>query len=138
MSEQMTINDVRKIVHAELEAAGIQVPIELKFDYSFITNTDFVEKTKKFIKICNGDLRNCIYVSKVGTRYDDLHYFDLLFVVDESGDPICLPIPLARRLFNVGSIQSYQVKGVIQGEVYEHIYRHYYNYRNSAIGMGSF
>jgi hypothetical protein len=130
--DQMSVNDIRMIVHAEMEAMGIPVPVELKFDYSFIEGAENVAKTKKFIKLCNGNLSNCLYVSKAGARYDDPYYFDLLFVVDENGRPFCLPIPLARRLFGVGMIQSCDTKGVIQGYMYEYIYKAYYEHKNDG------
>ena len=126
--EQMSISDVRKIVHAELEAAGIHVPVELKFDYSFISGAENVAKTKRFIKLCDGDYRNSIYVQKLGERYGDEDYFDLLFVVDEKGRPICIPVPLARKLFGC-EIKSTWMGQLSRGQ-YEYIYKAYYENKN--------
>jgi hypothetical protein len=51
----------------------------------------------------------------------------LLFVVDEDRRPICIPVPLARILFNNKSInQSACHRGVISGYLYEYIYKAYY------------
>ena len=126
--EQITLNEYRKIIHEELEKCGIKVPVELKFDYSCITGTENLSKTKKFIRLCKGNWMNSIYVSKDGERYGDDRYFDLLFVVDENGYPVCIPVPLARTLFNDKSInQSACHRGCMSGYLYEYIYKAYYN-----------
>jgi hypothetical protein len=129
MSEQMTIQDLKKIIHEEMEKAGIKVPVEEKFDYSCIQGEENVRKTREFIRLCDGKLCNTTYVSKPGARDGDYHYFDLLFVVNEKGYPICLPVPLARKLFNVGMIQSPDCRSVIQGTLYEYIYKLYYEWK---------
>lgn len=125
--EQITLNEYRKIVHEELEKCGVSVPVELKFDYSCIQGAENVEKTKKFVKLCNGNWRNAIYVTKNGERYGDYQFFDLLFVVDENDAPICLPVPLARVLFSESDINPVCCHDVIKGMTYEYIYRKFYN-----------
>lgn len=123
--DQMSISEIRKIVHAELEAAGVPVPVELKFDYTFISGAENVAKTKKFIKLCDGKVSNTLYVSKMGERCGDYQYFDLLFVADEKGRPVCIPVPLARKLFGQ-EIKTNHCCGALTGGVYEYIYKAYY------------
>lgn len=122
--EQVALNEYRKVIYEELEKCGIKVPVELKFDYSCIEGTENLAKTKKFIKLCNGDYRNSMYVKKYGERYGDDRYFDLLFCVDEKGYPVCIPVPIARKLFSCDITNTFM--GQITGGQYEYIYRAYY------------
>jgi len=123
--EQITLNEYRKVIHEELEKCGIKIPVELKFDLSIIEGTENVAKTKQFLKLCNGDYRNSVYVKKFGERDGDDRYFDLLFCVGEDGTPVCIPIPIARRLFDCKIESTYF--GQITGVQYEYIYKAFYN-----------
>jgi hypothetical protein len=123
--EQMTLQEYRKIIHEELEKCGVKIPIELKFDLSIISGAENVAKTKRFLQLCNGDYRNSMYVKKIGERYSDDRYFDLLFCVDEKGYPVCIPVPLARKLFGCDIKSTYF--GQITGGQYEYIYKTFYS-----------
>lgn len=125
MSEQMTLQEYRKIVHEELEKCGVKIPIELKFDLSIIVGTENVAKTKRFLQLCDGNYLNSMYVKKSGERCGDTQYFDLLFCVDERGYPVCIPVPIARKLFGREIQITYM--GQLTGGQYEYIYRAYYN-----------
>jgi len=114
--------EVREIIFEILEDIGISVPIEKKFDLSECSQK---EKVKEFLKITQGDYRNSIYVVKPGSR-DDSYYYDLLFCVNSDGDPICIPVPIARKLFNTPHIESTHCKGIIPGSIYEYIFKHHY------------
>jgi hypothetical protein len=114
--------EIRRLIQDELEKCGVVVPVEEKFDYSGFDKPDLM---KQFIKLCNGNWRHTIYVKKYGQRYDDEQYFDLLFVVNDFGHPICIPVPLARKLFNE-EIGSAFCLDMIKGYTYELIYKYYY------------
>lgn len=117
--------DIKKIVHEELKKCGIRIPVEETFDYSGLEEPD---KCKKFVKLTSGIWRWAIYVQKNGERYGDKQYFDLLFVVDEKGEPVCMPVPIARKLFNEEIKPDYCIH-VMPGYIYEYIYKAYYEER---------
>lgn len=116
---------LRRLIQDELEKCGIRVPIEEKFDYS---QFDKPEILKKFVKLCYGDWRHAIYIKKNGERYGDNQYFDLLFQVDKNSYPICIPVPIARKLFNE-EISANSCVDTMKGSTYEKIYRYYYENR---------
>lgn len=118
----MDKKQIEQIVFETLEKCGVRVPVEAKFDYSECEQS---AKAMEFVRLTDGDWRNAIYVSKDGERWDDAQYFDLLYIPNENGEPICIPVPIARKLFNQ-PIGAYSCKGTILGHVYETIYRHYY------------
>jgi hypothetical protein len=121
--KKMNKEFVKKLIHEELAKCGIVMPIEETFDY---TNIDQPEKTKQFVKLVHGQWQNGIYVKKTCSN-DCLpgNYYDLLFTVAESGIPICLPVPVAERLWHENVIPG-QCRSIITGQVYESIYRFYY------------
>jgi hypothetical protein len=123
--EQMTLQKYRKIIHEDLEKCGVKIPVELKFDLSIISGAENIAKTKKFLQLCNGDYRNSMYVKKCGERNGDYRYFDLLFCVDKNGWPVCIPVPVARKLFNCDITNTYRAQ--ITGGQYEYIYKAFYN-----------
>ena len=114
--------DIEKIVWEQLEKCGIKIPVEEKFDYSQVEEKD---KCKNFIRLTNGNWTNAIYIKKNGQRYGDEQYFDLLFVINEEGEPICVPVPIARKLFKEDIVPTY-CRETISGVLYEYIYRNYY------------
>jgi len=114
--------ELRRLIQDELEKCGVVVPVEEKFDYSRFEKPDLI---KQFIKLCNGNWRHTIYVKKYGERYGDEQYFDLLFVVNDFGHPICIPVPIARILFGE-EIGSAFCLDIIKGYTYELIYKYYY------------
>jgi hypothetical protein len=113
---------IEQIIYETLEKCGVRVPVEAKFDYS---ECEQPAKAMEFVRLTDGDWRNAIYVSKDGERRGDAQYFDLLYIPNENGEPICIPVPVARKLFNQ-PIGAYPCKWTIPGHVYETIYRHYY------------
>lgn len=123
----MDKKQIEKIIFETLEKCGIKIPVEQKFDYSC---TDMPEKAMEFVRLTGGNWRNSVYVRKFGRRYDDEHYFDLLFVANEKGEPVCLPVPIASKLFNE-DIDMRMCKGSLMGGAYEIIYRHYYEEQKS-------
>lgn len=114
--------ELRRLIQNELEKCGVAVPVEEKFDYSRFEKPDLI---KQFIKLCNGNWKKSIYVKKYGERYGDSQYFDLLFVVDKYGYPNCIPVPIARKLFNEEIIPE-KCLHIMNGSVYEYIYKAYY------------
>ena len=119
----MDRKDIEKIIYETLKKCGVRVPVEAKFDYS---ECEQPAKAMEFVRLINGDWRNAIYVSKNGgEKRGDTQYFDLLYTPNENGEPICIPVPVARKLFNQ-SINAFYCKYTIPGHVYETIYRHYY------------
>jgi hypothetical protein len=114
--------ELRRLIQNELEKCGVKVPAEEKFDYSGFDKPDLL---RNFIKICNGYWKNSIYVRKYGQRYEDTQYFDLLFVVNEFGHPNCIPIPIARKLFNEEIVPE-DCLHIMSGSIYEYIYKVYY------------
>jgi hypothetical protein len=118
----MDKKQIEQIIFETLEKCGVRVPVEAKFDYSGLEQP---AKAMEFIRLTQGELSNAIYVSKIGGRDGDSQYFDLLFAVNEQGEPVCIPVPIARKLFN-NLIDASECKGTMSGRVYETIYRHYY------------
>jgi hypothetical protein len=118
----MDKKQIEQIIFETLEKCGVRVPVEAKFDYSGLEQP---AKAMEFIRLTQGELSNAIYVSKIGGRDGDSQYFDLLFAVNEQGEPVCIPVPIARKLFN-NLIDAFECKGTMSGRVYETIYRHYY------------
>ena len=113
---------IEQIIYETLKKCGVKVPVEAKFDYS---ECEEPAKAKEFVRLTNGDWRNAIYVSKDGEKLGDRQYFDLLYIPNENGEPICIPVPVARKLFNQ-PINAGYCNCTIPGHVYETIYRHYY------------
>ena len=113
---------IEQIIYEILKKCGVRVPVEAKFDYS---ECEQPAKAMEFVRLTDGDWRNAIYVSKDGERQGDRQYFDLLYIPNENGEPICIPVPVARKLFNQ-PINAFYCKCTIQGHIYETIYRHYY------------
>lgn len=122
----MDRKEIEKIVFDVLERCGFIIPVEAKFDYSC---TEEPEKAKEFVRLTKGNWRNAIYVRKEGERYGDSQYFDLLCAVNEKGEPICIPVPIARELFNE-PINGMSCMGWMTGSAYEAIYKRYYEKRN--------
>jgi hypothetical protein len=121
MSEHLSLYEIKKLIHEELERCGVKVPVEEKFDYSFTGNPD---KCKKFVRLVQGDWKRAIYVKKSSNDYHTADYYDLLFAVDTDGAPVCIPVPIANRLF--GFINPMECRTIMTGAVYEDIYRKYY------------
>jgi hypothetical protein len=117
---------IEQIIFETLEKCGINVPLEVKFDYSC---TQEPAKAREFVRITEGNWRNAIYVNKEGSKFGDAQYYDLLFVVDEGGEPLCIPVPVARQLFNA-TIAASLCKSTIHGSTYEAIYAKYYEKRS--------
>jgi len=120
----MDKSEIIKLIDERLKLCGIQIPIEETFDY---TGVGMVDKCKLFVKLVQGDWRKAIYVRKKNDKpwlSDD--YYDLLFAVDEDGAPICIPVPVARKLWNISSINANECRSCMTGSVYEDIYRKYY------------
>ena len=113
---------IEQIIYEILKKCGVRVPVEAKFDYS---ECEQPAKAMEFVRLTDGDWRNAIYVSKDGERQGDRQYFDLLYIPNENGEPICIPVPVARKLFNQ-PINAFYCKCTIPGHIYETIYRHYY------------
>jgi hypothetical protein len=113
-----------------LESAGVKIPLEKKFD---LTGVEKPEIVMEFIRLTDGDWRNAIYVSKQGSRYDDPFYFDLLYAIHESGRPVCIPVPIARKVFNDLELREigHDIP-VISGSMYERIYAAYYKRRSEG------
>jgi hypothetical protein len=122
--EQMTLQEYRKIIHEELEKCGVKIPVELKFDLTWV-KAEYLPKTKEFLRLCSGDYRNSVYVRKSGERNGDDRYFDLLFCVDKNGWPVCIPVPMARKLFGCDIKSTYF--GQITSGQYEYIYKTFYS-----------
>ena len=118
----MDRKDIEQIIYETLKKCGVRVPVEAKFDYS---ECEQPAKAMEFVRLTNGDWRNAIYVSKYGERYGDVQYFDLLYIPNENGEPVCIPVPVARKLFNQ-PINAFYCECTIPGRIYETIYRHYY------------
>jgi len=114
---------IKKLIHEELAKCGIVMPVEETFDY---TNTTESNKSKQFVKLVNGHWYNGIYVKKTcsGGNLPE-NYYDLIFAVNESGIPVCMPVPVAEKLWQE-EIIPYKCRSIITGSVYESIYRLYY------------
>ena len=122
----MDKKQIEQIIFETLEKCGVRVPVEAKFDYSECEKPD---KCMEFIRLTQGDCRNAIYVGKGGMRDGDSRYYDLLFAPNEAGEPVCIPVPIARKLFNTRYISEVGCGGYMTGRVYEAVYRHYYEQR---------
>lgn len=118
----MDKSEIIKLIDERLKLCGLQVPIEETFDYSNCGNHD---KCKLFIKLVNGSWRNSIYVRKSSNQYVSDNYYDLLFTIDNNGLPVCIPVPIAEKLFHE-CINKEDCRSVITGSVYEQIYKLYY------------
>jgi len=119
----MDRKNIEQIIYETLKKCGVRVPVEAKFDYS---ECEQPAKAMEFVRLTNGDWRNAIYVSKNGgEKRGDAQYFDLLYIPNESGEPVCIPVPVARKLFNQ-PINAFYCNCTIPGRVYETIYKHYY------------
>jgi hypothetical protein len=119
----------RKQVIELLRASGVNVPIELECDYSGLAEP---EKMKEFVRLTSGNWRNAIYVVKEGERYGDMQYFDLLLAIHETGKPICIPVPLARKFFGEMNMRWGECFGMFSGRTYERIYAAYYKRRSEG------
>jgi hypothetical protein len=116
----------KKEVIELLEKCGVKVPLIEKFDLSGIE-----EKYKahwiKFLTLIDGDPINAIYVKKECTNgMFDPEYYSLLYTPDTNGEPIAVPVPLARRIFGVN---EFNTRNTISGFLYERIYSAYYQNR---------
>jgi len=127
--EQEPPKMTRKQVIDLLREINITVPVEHEYDYAGLAEPD---KTKEFVRLTNGDWRNAIYVVKEGSRYGDTQYFDLLLAIHESGRPICIPVPLAKRFFRDNNIALAYGLCNMTGRVFERIYGAYYQRRNEG------
>jgi hypothetical protein len=119
----------RKEIIEILRASGVNVPVEQEFDLSGIEKPEIV---REFIRLTGGDWKKSIYISKNGGPRDLWHY-DLLFAIHESGRPVCIPVPIARKIFN--NFSPCKVVGtipVIPGDLYERIYAAYYKRRSEG------
>lgn len=117
---------IKKLIHEELAKCGIVIPVEETFDYTNVTDPN---KSKEFVRLVNGHWRNGIYVKKT-CSHDELpqNYYDLVFAVNESGIPVCIPVPVAERLWQE-EIMPQMCRGIITDWVYENIYKIYYEKR---------
>lgn len=122
----MDRKQIEQIIFETLEKCGVEIPAEAKFDYSECEKPD---KAMEFIRLIQGDLRNAIYIEKGGIEENDSQYYDLLFVLNKDGEPICIPVPVARKLFNTRYISEVGCGGCMTGQTYETVYRHYYEQR---------
>jgi len=115
-----------KLIQEQLKKYNIHVPVEETFNYIGIQE---VEKVKLFIRETKGNIYNSCYVkspsNKNGPPYD---YYDLLFIV-HNGRPICVPVPIIRKLFNLDHIDSECFRNSISKSMYEHIFDFYYKYK---------
>jgi hypothetical protein len=118
----MEKSDIIKLIDERLKLCNIQVPIEETFDYS---NCGDEVKCKLFVKLVDGNWKNGIYVIKISNPHVPPNHYDLLFAINTDGCPICIPVPIAGKLFGT-KINPMECRGMISGGVYESIYRKYY------------
>ena len=122
----MNNQEVKDLVIYILQQSGVKIPVELKYDLSGLEEP---EKMKEFLEITDGDLEKAIYVSKEGERGGDHQYFDLVFAINLRGEPVCVPVPVLRKMLNKG-IWADGCKALMTGEIYEFIYAYYYANRS--------
>jgi hypothetical protein len=119
--------EILSIVKECFKSVGFSLQIEQTFDFSQLEKPDLA---REFIRLCDGKLENCIYISKSNNgRNVDPQFYDLLCVLDEDAHPHCLPFPIARKLFEYIDPRNTKYISILSGHEYERIFKKYYHYK---------
>lgn len=108
----------------ETEKKENQQAIREKQLLLLFAHSDDPKKLSKFLKITNCDWQKSLYIKK-DSDMADKQYYDLLAVFDEKNNPVCIPVPVARMIFDT-CITEDDCKHVMPGSVYEFLFGRFY------------